>query len=371
MRPRFLFPILCCLAVSVVSLAQSNVQSAPAPGNTGQAVNAPDQPSTVPGKASADAPIAAAAADKTSGKSTTPASGRETATKPESDHAATIGAPAEPPAAPTTTILDHSDRPTTTSVNSDGHDPYLDVPPMPTGKVTLIGGFVRKVDRIRDRIALQPFGGKPMTVRFDERTHIYRDGIETTQLGVKKGDRIYVDTMLDKSEVFARNIHVITESRPADARGQLISFNPRNQMMVLQDELSGQPVRFRLDNTTSIKKGTANGSTADLEPGALIAVHFAPDNRNRDAAREITVYAIPGQQYTFAGDVTHLNVATGMLAVHNLSDNKSYEITFDPATLPNRDDLTVGAQVNIRALFTGHGYKAQQVAITQTAAKEQ
>ena len=36
-----------------------------------------------------------------------------------------------------------------------------------------------------------------MKKAYDKRTHVYRDGVETTQLGIRKGDRAYVDTMLD------------------------------------------------------------------------------------------------------------------------------------------------------------------------------
>src|SRR5437879_5285291 len=34
----------------------------------------------------------------------------------------------------------------------DDHDPLLDVPPLPKGKVTLLGGTVARVDQIRNRV---------------------------------------------------------------------------------------------------------------------------------------------------------------------------------------------------------------------------
>jgi len=100
-----------------------------------------------------------------------------------------------------------SGAPESTATQSPGasneeHDPLLDTPPLPKGKVTLIGGTVTGLDQIKNRITLQPFAGKKLNVFFDDRTHVYRDGIETTQLGIHKGDRVYVDTMLDKTRVF-------------------------------------------------------------------------------------------------------------------------------------------------------------------------
>ena len=269
---------------------------------------------------------------------------------------------------PVTTILDKS-APATRSTTTDGSDALFEPPPLPKGTVSLIGGMVRSIDRVRNRLTVTPFGGKSLTFRFDDRTHIYRDGVETTQMGIRKGDRVYVDTMLDKSFILARNVHVVTELQPADARGQLMQFDDRRSIMTVQDDLSRTPVRFRIDNTTVIKKAGSTGSVSDLVTGALIAVRFSPDRGNRDVAREVTIYAMPGTAYTFAGEITHLNLALGTLAIHNLSDDKSYAIEFDPAM--SSRNLQLGAQATIQAQFTGRNYKAAQIQVTQAAAKEQ
>ena len=327
MRTPVLFLLSCCVAASAVAQTPS--------------------PNSKPADKSATSTQTAPAA-------TAPA-GELGSQKPQAD------------AMPTTVIYDKA-APGERTPSTTG-DALFEPPPLPNGDVSLIGGVVHSVDRVRNRINIQPFSGKTMRVRFDDRTHIYRDGIETTQLGIRKGDRVYIDTMLDKSFILARNVHVVTQLQPADARGQLMQFDDRRSVMVVQDELSRQPVRFRVDNTTAIKKGNGSGSIADLAPGALIAVQFSPDKGNRDVAREVTIYASPGAMYTFAGDITHLNLATGTLAVHNLSDDKSYEISFDPSMTSS--DLQLGAQATIQAQFTGRNYKASQIQITQAAAKEQ
>src|SRR5690348_14519362 len=63
----------------------------------------------------------------------------------------------------------------------DGHDPLLDLPALPKGSVTLLGGTVKSIDQVRDHLTVEPFGGKSEKIAFDERTHFYRDGGETTQ----------------------------------------------------------------------------------------------------------------------------------------------------------------------------------------------
>src|SRR5512142_1235305 len=77
----------------------------------------------------------------------------------------------------------------TAAPDNPAKDPLFDVPPLPEGKVSLVGGTVAKVDRVRNKLAVNVFGGGKMEISFDERSHIYRDGVETTQLGIRKGDR--------------------------------------------------------------------------------------------------------------------------------------------------------------------------------------
>src|SRR5437588_4518519 len=109
-------------------------------------------------------------------------------------------------AAPQTSAPDNLSR------EANPGDPLLDVPPLPKGKVTMEGGTVAKIDPIRNRLVLTPFGAKEkMKLWFDERTHFYRGGRETTQAAIHQGDRVYADTMLDRPHVFARNIRIVSE----------------------------------------------------------------------------------------------------------------------------------------------------------------
>jgi hypothetical protein len=267
---------------------------------------------------------------------------------------------------PTTAATTKGARPaaTATQNSNEDYDPLLDVPPLPKGKVTLIGGTVTGIDRVRDKLSVRAFGGKKMNVSFDERSHIYRDGVETTQLGIHKGDRVYVDTMLDGARVFAKNIRVESQASGADARGQVLAYDASRGELTLRDELSAQPVQFHIAPNAVVRRNNQAGSLSELTPGSLVAVRFSPDVRNRDTVSQILVYATPGSNFTFAGPITYVDLRLNKLAVANRTDNKTYEIDFDPAVLGSeRNNLQVGRDVTVVATFEPKGYRADKITV--------
>jgi hypothetical protein len=249
-------------------------------------------------------------------------------------------------------------------------DPLMDVPPLPKGKPTLIGGIAVKVDRIRSRVTVEPYGAKnKMQIMIDERSHIFRNGVETTILGIKKGDRVYFDTMLDGAKIFAKNVRVISETGGAEVRGQITSYDPGRGVIQLQDALSSRPVSFRITSSTQVRGQQGSASASDLAKGALIDVVFAPDKSNRGIATQVVVLARPGVSYTFAGVITNVNVRDGVVSVENQTDGKIYDIEFDPRSKSERNGLHVGNAVNIAATFDGENYKATTVTVTEAKAQ--
>src|SRR5580700_450371 len=63
--------------------------------------------------------------------------------------------------------------PNNVALNNQSAHAVPDLPSQPKGKTTLMGGKIRSVDHVRDRIVLDIFGGGHMTVLFDERTHVF------------------------------------------------------------------------------------------------------------------------------------------------------------------------------------------------------
>lgn len=250
-------------------------------------------------------------------------------------------------------------------------DPLLDTPKLPEGKVTLVGGTVLKIDQIRNRFVVEPFGGgEKLKMSFDERTRIFRDGTETTQMAIHKGDRVYVDTMLDSGSIFARNIRVQSQAGPADAGGQVESFDRASGVLRLRDQLSSEPITFRVDSGTTVKRDGQNASLDQVKSGSLVTLRFAPGGRARGVVKEISILAVPGTSFTFVGRVTHLDLRSRTLAVENQSDGKTYELTFDPAKTSEQNSLLVGSEVTVVTTFTGTGYQAESIVIHQETATE-
>jgi uncharacterized protein DUF5666 len=254
--------------------------------------------------------------------------------------------------------------PADTSADDNPYDPLLEPPPLPKGTTTLIGGIATSVDKVRNRLTVQPFGkGKKVKVFIDERSHIYRNGTETTVLGIHKGDRVYVDTMLaSDNRIFARNVRVLTQTGLAEVRGQVLSSDPGRGTINVRDQLSAKPVSFYVDRATRYSSTKGEATLGDLQPGSLIDVEFTP-RQDKAVAQEVKLLAKPGDNYIFSGKVTNVNMRTGSFFVDNTTDDQNYEVHFTRDSVNDFPALRVGAQVTARATFDGKQYVASNVHI--------
>jgi hypothetical protein len=203
----------------------------------------------------------------------------------------------------------------------------------------------------------------------DERSHIYRDGGETTVLGIRKNDRVYVDTMLDGARVFAKNVRVETQTGVAEVRGQVTAVNREKGTVTVRDELSTQPVTFAVGSSTqySAYKGSANSN--DLQPGSLVDVQFALGKDKHDVAQEVILLAKPGDTYVFSGVVTNIDLRSSTLALENRSDDQTYELHFDQSAVDDRDKLKVGSEVTAHVVFNGKQYTANDLQLQAATAE--
>jgi Domain of unknown function (DUF5666) len=237
-----------------------------------------------------------------------------------------------------------------------------DLPSLPKGKATLVGGTIQKLDRVQDRLTLQVFGGDKLKVLFDTRTRIYQDGLLASAADLREGDRVYVDTMLDGSAVFARNISIRKKASLGESHGVILRYSSGKGELVIRDAVSPQAVKVRVTPATKITQGDRTVSPATLSAGTLIAVKFGSESNGRDVAREVSILAVPGASFTFQGQVTALDLRTGLLVVTSPSDRKSYEIYLDPAVRVD-SALREGVTVSVQTKFDGSRYVARSLTI--------
>jgi hypothetical protein len=244
----------------------------------------------------------------------------------------------------------------------ESRDPLLDLPDLPKARVTLVGGTVTKLNPIEDKMTVRPFGnGKQMRVIFDPRTKFIRNGVAAAQRDLRMGDRVYLDTLLNGTQIFAKTIWIQSDMPSGNGRGQVVDYDSNENLLTVREELSQQPVRFRLTSTTTIKQGNQTRTLADLAPGTLVSMTFGPQQDRYSTVREISVLAQPGTAYSFFGKITFLDLSAKMVAIDNANDGKNYEIHFEDLPQGSVRNLRRGMDVGVLAVFDGTRYVARSV----------
>jgi Domain of unknown function (DUF5666) len=238
-----------------------------------------------------------------------------------------------------------------------------DLPKVPTAKASLIGGTIGRLDRIRDQMTVQVFGGGKMKISFDPRTHIYHDGAEASLADLRQGDRVYVDTILDGSDIFARTIRLKTSTSAGESQGIITSYRADKGELQIHDALSPQAVKVRVTSQTRIIENNHTASTNKLAPGALVSIKFGARQDGGEVAREVSVLASPGDSFTFAGQVTAIDLRLGLLVLTSSTDHKTYEIYLDPSAAGVDDNLRPAAEVTVLTRFQGNRYVARSITV--------
>ena len=238
-----------------------------------------------------------------------------------------------------------------------------EMPPPPKGKPTLMGGTIRTMDRVRDQLVVQIFGGKDTKALFDERTHIYRDGEKGSSRDLRAGEHVYLDTVLDGSKIFARNIYVVTKAGGGESQGQVVRYDQGKGELLLRDRLSSSVVKLRVASNTLVLDGDRSVTVSELRPGSLVSVDFRADGNGQSTARKVSILAKPGSSFVFVGKVTHLDLHGGLLVLSDPRDHKTYEVNFNPSVVQPGSDLKEGADVTVTTGFDGTRYTAKEIAV--------
>ena len=237
-----------------------------------------------------------------------------------------------------------------------------DLPSLPHRKASLIGGTIQRVDRVRDQLTVQVFGGGKMKVLFDTRTQIYAGSTLGSAPDLHTGDRVYLDTILDGSAVFARNIRLATSVTGGNSQGVVVSYRADKNELLVRDLLAPEPVRLRLTTRTQVVQDGHAASAGELVPGTLVEVSFAAAREGREA-QQVSILAVPGSSFTFGGVVAFLDLHIGLMVLTSSSDHKTYEIYLDPSAIAVDERLHPGADVTAVANYDGSRYVARSLVV--------
>jgi len=250
--------------------------------------------------------------------------------------------------------------------DASGYLPTL--PAAPKGKSTILGGQIRDVDPVRDQFSLHIFGQRPINILYDERTQVFRDGAKIPLRDLGSEDRASVQTILDGSKVFALSIHILSQAAEGECQGRVLYFDSRTSTLLITSDISPQPVRLQVPASASIARVGEPDFTAtrsglgDLMTGSLIRATFERSS-GQDVARQITVLAVPGAGFIFSGNISFVDLHAAFFNLVDPRDQRSYEIHFDPARFPASQNLRVGVNVTVNAIYDGMKYSASQITV--------
>lgn len=251
------------------------------------------------------------------------------------------------------------------SISVDPATLLPDLPPVPHANATLVGGTIEHLDHVRDRITVRWFGGGKETVLFDPRTQVYRGGKTASVADLREGERVYLDTILDGSTVFARTMRLDAARAGGETQGMVVKFRSDRGELTVQDTLTPNLVQVHVTAGTKVKQGDRAATVAELVPGSLVTVGFSSDGAGRNMANEISILALPGTRYTFAGDIVHIDLRSGLLVLNSSTDHKTYEVYLAPSVTPD-DGLHAGANVTVVTNFDGARYVAGSITINNS-----
>jgi len=242
------------------------------------------------------------------------------------------------------------------------------MPPLPRGKTTILGGAIRNIDPVLDRLTLGIYGEKPMKILFDERTQIFRDGKRIGVRDLAPTEFASIQTTLDGTQIFAVSIHVLSQAPQGDYEGRILDYRPETGDLDIEAGIATGPLRVTVSQQTSIhREGQAafsagQSGAADLAPGALVSVEFEPGKQGRALADKITILATPGSSFVFSGSISTLDLHSGFLVLVDPRDGKYYRIFFNSLNTASIPALHTGDHIRVDASYDGTHYVASEIA---------
>ncbi|HUB02549.1 MAG TPA: hypothetical protein VL983_07680 [Terriglobales bacterium] len=204
---------------------------------------------------------------------------------------------------------------------------------------------------------------------FDERTRVFDQARRGSLDSLLRGERAYIDTMLDGTAIFARNIRVSTATPSGQASGQIVNFDSGNRELVLRDGLDPQSVKLRLMPGAAILRDGRPAQTADLRSGTLVNVLFVPGVGGKGSVQQVSILASPGEAFVFSGQLQFLDLRGGRLVIVDPRDNRSYELYFDAGVNPQLRNLQEGSSVTASTSFDGRRYLVRSITLNTSSSQ--
>jgi hypothetical protein len=237
----------------------------------------------------------------------------------------------------------------------------LDLPPLPKGQVSLIGGTVIRLDPVRDKITLRAFGGRDLTINFDVRTCVTRGETLASMRDVKAGMRVYADTILKDGRIFAKTVRVSANSALGESQGQITSYDPNKRILRVRDAISSRGFDVQITANTEIRADGQPVQAAELRNGALVKVVFKSGADTANLAEKIDLLAQKGGMVTFSGKILSIDLRNGYVTLVEPESQNTFDVGLDSIPEASRNQLKEGADVTVRARFDGTKYQAESV----------
>jgi Domain of unknown function (DUF5666) len=237
----------------------------------------------------------------------------------------------------------------------------LDLPPLPKGQVSLIGGTVIRLDPVRDKITLRAFGGRDLTIHFDVRTCVTRGETLASMRDVKAGMRVYADTILNDGRIFAKTVRVSANSALGESQGQITSYDPNKRILRVRDAISSRGFDVQITANTEIRADGQPVQAAELRNGALVKVVFKSGADTANLAEKIDLLAQKGGMVTFSGKILSIDLRNGYVTLVEPESQNTFDVGLDSIPEASRNQLKEGADVTVRARFDGTKYQAESV----------
>jgi hypothetical protein len=238
------------------------------------------------------------------------------------------------------------------------------LPPAPRGKSTIIGGEIRSVDPVRDELTLKVFGQRPTEILFDERTQVFRDGIKIPLRDLGPSGHASVQTLLDGTAVYALSVHMLSQSPDGEFEGRVLNFNPDTRELAISSAMVREPIKLLVPTNTTITRvgqpafTQSQPGSSDLVKGSLVLVQFESSKQGRAIANQVSILASPGAEFVFKGDISVLDLHSGLLVIVDPRDEMTYQISFDPARLKATKSFHLGDHVTVAVDFDCNRYVA-------------